>query len=50
VVHYWWLVKKDITEPVIFAILLAILLGMRLVWRARRVAPVSAARVHSQAT
>ena len=41
VVHYWWLVKKDITEPVIFAVLLAILLGARLVWRARK--PVSVA-------
>ena len=36
VVHYWWLVKKDITEPVIFAALLTILLGARLVWRARK--------------
>lgn len=30
VVHYWWLVKKDITNPAIFAVLLAILLGIRL--------------------
>ncbi|HXV08332.1 MAG TPA: protein-methionine-sulfoxide reductase heme-binding subunit MsrQ [Burkholderiales bacterium] len=47
VVHYWWLVKKDITEPVIFAVLLAILLGARLVWRARKpssVAPVARAQ------
>lgn len=30
VVHYWWLVKKDITEPLIFACVLAALLAMRL--------------------
>jgi sulfoxide reductase heme-binding subunit YedZ len=30
VVHFWWLVKKDITEPLIFALLLSVLLGMRL--------------------
>lgn len=35
VVHYWWLVKKDITEPVIYASVLAVLLGAR-VWHARR--------------
>jgi sulfoxide reductase heme-binding subunit YedZ len=38
VVHYWWLVKKDITEPVIFAVLLTVLLGARLVWRVRKAA------------
>jgi sulfoxide reductase heme-binding subunit YedZ len=38
VLHFWWLVKKDITEPVVFAILLALLLGARLIWRARRAA------------
>ena len=34
--HYWWQVKKDITEPLIYAVILAILLGMRLWWRLRR--------------
>ena len=29
VIHYWWLVKKDITLPVIYAVLLGILLGYR---------------------
>jgi sulfoxide reductase heme-binding subunit YedZ len=33
VVHFWWLVKKDLTNPVIFASLLALLLGMRLAYR-----------------
>lgn len=33
VIHYWWLVKKDITQPVIYAIVLSVLLGYRaLVW------------------
>ena len=33
--HYWWQVKKDIREPLIYAGLLAALLGWRL-WRRRR--------------
>jgi sulfoxide reductase heme-binding subunit YedZ len=32
VVHYWWLVKKDVTQPAIYAAVLALLLGYRL-WR-----------------
>ena len=31
VVHYWWLVKKDITQPALYALVLALLLGYRLV-------------------
>lgn len=31
VVHYWWLVKKDITVPLIFALVLTVLLGYRIV-------------------
>jgi len=31
--HYWWQVKKDITEPLIYAVVLAVLLGARLWWR-----------------
>lgn len=30
VVHFWWLVKKDVTEPFYYAAVLAILLGVRL--------------------
>jgi sulfoxide reductase heme-binding subunit YedZ len=37
VVHYYWLVKKDVTQPVIYAVLLGLLLGMRL-WRRRGIA------------
>ena len=32
VLHFWWLVKADITEPRRWAILLAVLLGFRLYW------------------
>jgi len=31
VLHFWWLVKKDISEPLLFALLLGLLLGLRLV-------------------
>lgn len=34
--HYWWQVKKDITEPLIYAAVLAALLGVRIFWRWRR--------------
>jgi sulfoxide reductase heme-binding subunit YedZ len=30
VTHYWWLVKKDITQPLIYALILAALLAYRL--------------------
>lgn len=33
VVHYWWLVKLDITQPAIYAALLAVLLLWRLFFR-----------------
>ncbi len=29
VIHYWWLVKKDITLPLLYAVLLGVLLGFR---------------------
>jgi len=31
VVHYWWLVKADIRDPLFYAVLLAVLLGFRIV-------------------
>ncbi|QDQ26899.1 sulfoxide reductase heme-binding subunit YedZ [Chitinimonas arctica] len=34
VLHYWWLVKKDLTQPIIYACVLALLLGFRL-WQRR---------------
>ena len=45
VVHFWWLVKRDITEPAIYAAALVLLLGLRLLWFAReRAAPAPAGR------
>lgn len=35
VLHFWWLVKSDIREPALYAGLLAVLLGARLVRRLR---------------
>ncbi|GLT23817.1 protein-methionine-sulfoxide reductase heme-binding subunit MsrQ [Zoogloea oryzae] len=32
-VHFWWLVKKDITEPLIYTAITAALLGIRAWWR-----------------
>ena len=34
--HYWWQVKKDIREPLIYAAILAVLLGVRLWFYYRR--------------
>ncbi|WP_293761672.1 protein-methionine-sulfoxide reductase heme-binding subunit MsrQ [uncultured Aquitalea sp.] len=40
VLHYWWLVKRDLTQPAMFALALALLLGMRLMhWRQNRRTP-----------
>jgi sulfoxide reductase heme-binding subunit YedZ len=36
VVHFWWLVKRDVTEPLVFALVLAVLLGIRLAWRVQQ--------------
>ena len=36
VLHYFWLVKQDITQPLIYAGLLALLLGVRVVWKLRQ--------------
>jgi sulfoxide reductase heme-binding subunit YedZ len=36
VVHFWWLVKKDITEPLQYAIILALLLGLRALFYLRK--------------
>lgn len=35
VIHFWWLVKSDISEPLIYALLLALLLGLRAFWALR---------------
>lgn len=36
VLHFWWLVKKDIREPLFYAIVLATLLGIRIYYRYRK--------------
>ena len=36
VIHYWWLVKRDITQPAIYALVLALLLGFRVAMALRR--------------
>ncbi|MBM4197280.1 MAG: sulfoxide reductase heme-binding subunit YedZ [Gammaproteobacteria bacterium] len=33
--HFWWQVKKDVTEPLVYSLILASLLGLRM-WRSRR--------------
>src|SRR4030067_1168745 len=33
VAHYLWLVKKDLTQPLLYGLVLCVLLGMRFVWR-----------------
>ena len=33
--HYWWQVKQDIAEPLVYAIILTVLLGYRVADRAR---------------
>jgi methionine sulfoxide reductase heme-binding subunit len=48
VLHFWWLVKKDITEPVIFGSLLCLLLFARLVYSARKSAGTPAPSGRSQ--
>lgn len=35
VIHFWWLVKADTTEPRRWALVLALLLGIRLWWASR---------------
>jgi sulfoxide reductase heme-binding subunit YedZ len=32
VIHYWWLVKSDIREPLLYAAILALLLGLGVFW------------------
>ncbi len=47
VLHFWWLVKKDVTVPFIFASLLALVLIIRLLYllkQQRSASPPSAAR------
>jgi methionine sulfoxide reductase heme-binding subunit len=50
IIHYWWLVKSDIRQPLIYGAILSVLLGMRLYWAWQwRVARPPAAAVRSKA-
>lgn len=40
VIHFWWLVKSDLRQPVLYALILALLLLLRLRFRAWRAAAV----------
>ena len=42
--HYWWQVKKDVREPLVYAAILAVLLGWRAWRRGRRSATSKSAR------
>ncbi len=48
VVHFWWLVKSDIREPLIYATILAFLLGFRLWLNWRRGAARTSSLVRSR--
>ncbi len=51
VIHYWWLVKADISKPLRYAIILAVLLGWRLAtWAIKRSRAQTAATPLAQAT
>lgn len=47
VVHYWWLVKRDVTDPALYAGVLALLLGYRAAawWRGRSTRPSAGSTV-----
>lgn len=44
VIHFLWLVKSDISQPVIYGAVLALLLGYRVIWALRASARGKAAR------
>ncbi len=50
VVHYWWLVKADVSRPRAYGVVVFVLLAFRVVWArlpARRPAPARAAAITS---
>ncbi len=49
VVHYWWLVKADVTDPRFYAIIVGTLLGIRIYYaRVRATAPTGASVARAQ--
>jgi sulfoxide reductase heme-binding subunit YedZ len=49
VLHYWWLVKKDLTYPILYGVVLLLLLLPRLVWALDRTQARQAAARRSAA-
>jgi sulfoxide reductase heme-binding subunit YedZ len=49
VVHYWWLVKADVSRPQIYALVVALLLGFRVYWSRFR-SPARGARATAART
>jgi len=47
VLHFWWLVKKDVTEPLYYAVVLALLLGVRLYKRSPKSSSVKNSQVQT---
>lgn len=45
VLHFWWMVKLDTREPALYAVILAVLLGARLVWAVRASVAPAASRL-----
>lgn len=43
VLHFWWMVKRDITQPAIYAVILMVLIGYRVAARRRDAGQVPAA-------
>ncbi|MDP2794566.1 MAG: protein-methionine-sulfoxide reductase heme-binding subunit MsrQ [Sulfurisoma sp.] len=35
VIHYWWLAKRDVATPALYAVAVLLLLGVRALWRER---------------
>jgi sulfoxide reductase heme-binding subunit YedZ len=49
VVHFWWLVKADVREPLLYALILAGLLGYRVVGYVRRLRRARSSRLETGA-
>lgn len=47
VLHYWWLVKKDVREPLVYAVILVLLFAVRIVYRYRTTRRISESAVAS---
>ena len=43
--HFWWMVKLNVTQPAIYAAVLSVLLGLRLLWLRQRQRLPAAARL-----